>query len=192
MPPAYNSHSAAARPTIPVPTIPGPPEQAGLPAFGGLAGAALNCRHAVDQEALYTSYTPVAPIIFPQMVLLAKLAFTLPYALVGLQFSSTILNYGAALAGLAVVIGRGTPNLGYSQKVNSPIMHVSTTNSLFSPLVVPIPASKTSAMTYGEYGVRVPLGTFLCLYGFADATAGMGYANYLFGAVTFHLIQIRQ
>lgn len=163
------------------------PDSGGRTPYGEFLSSALDCRHEVNQFVLWGENAGLGNAIFPQMSLLSRMKFDLPYVLVGLQFSTVFVNYGPSLMGAAVVIGSGYPNTAVSDKVNAPVFHETYQNSLVVPIVVPMPTSKTSTIVYGEYGIRIPVGTWVCLYGYWDLTAN----NTLHAIATLHLVQIR-
>lgn len=101
----------------------------------------------------------------------ASIDFQVPYELLGITFTSSLLNYGTARLGAFVIIGQNLPTLAYSKTTSAPVGSVTLQNSLVGPPAVPIPTNKTIAVVFLQPKLITP-GTKIALYTFGDNTAG--------------------
>src|SRR5580698_4009997 len=130
------------------------------------------CIYGIDAiRTLVAEFAGDADAIFPNCVLLETLKFQQNYLLVGLELSSSLSIYGTNKGGVLLVIGKYPRKLTISDSIQTPITHITGPNSLSTPAVVNIPTSKVSPLSFGAYGIPIPSGTPVSLYGFADATA---------------------
>lgn len=93
------------------------------------------------------------------------------YWLTGMTLSSSLLNFGAPLLGVFVVIGTRQVEISVAVKLQSPLYHMTLNNSLTGPPVVPIPTNKTTPKAFRQpkrIGPRTPISLYAC----GDTTAG--------------------
>lgn len=148
------------------------------------------CVQPVEFRTLFGGYTAAMGnpgYVFPQMVLLDTIKFTVAYALVGVQLSTSIVNLGASIAGVYIVIGQDKPNLSVSDSIGAPICEFSSLNSIAGPPIIPIPTTKSGSAPFGGYAVPLQPGTPISLYGFADSTAG----NFVYGMAQLYLARAK-
>jgi hypothetical protein len=163
------------------------------PQDGGALRSIVDCRHALEIFTLDT-LTPqpgvpaFTPQVYPKMWLVNSWVSQLSYALLGLQLSSSLSNFGTNVQGIFVTTGRNMPSISMGVKSGIIMSHVTTTNSFNNAgTLLPIPATKCSSLAFGEYGRLVPVGTRLNLYVADDGTDGNAY----FGLCSFQMIQTR-
>jgi hypothetical protein len=116
------------------------------------------------------------------------LKFSVNYALVGLQLSSSLTIFGANKGGIVLVVGQISQTLTVSNSLQTPISHITGPNSVSTPSIVAVPTSKVTSLSFGAFGLAIPAGTPVALYAFADATAG----NDLFAICSLQLLQYIQ
>jgi hypothetical protein len=135
-----------------------------------------NCLRQFEIRTLAGRFQPTTAVLYPRLqIMTGDLAtFTAPtgYALIGVQLSTTLLNYGTNLAGILLIIGQTAPQLAVSNSLKQVTSHITQQNSLVGPPVVPIPTSKCTSDSFGLFAYPMPAGTPISLYAFADATAG--------------------
>lgn len=145
----------------------------------------MSCVTPVEFRTLFGGFNGRADTVFPEMVLLDTLKFTVAYALMGVQLSSSITNLGTPLAGVFVVVGQDKPKLTVSNSIGSPICQYSAQNSIVGPPIVPIPTTKSGSAPFGSLGYPLPAGTPVSLYGFGDDTDG----NFIHGIAQLYLVR---
>lgn len=145
----------------------------------------MACIYGIELRTLVVAdWGGQADAIFPSAVLLDSIKFQQNYLLVGLELSSSLSIYGSNKGGLLLTVGKMPNKITISDALQSPISHITGPNSLTGPPVINIPTSKVSAMSFGAYGMPIPSGTPVNIYGFADATAN----NDLFAICSLQLI----
>jgi len=147
------------------------------------------CVRPVEFKTLFGRFQPDAgtATIYPSLRLISTLQIPQPYALVGLQLSSSLVIYGANFGGFFIVIGQTLAQLSVSQALNSPMSHITQPNSLTGPPAVAIPTSKVTSLSFGQFAYPLPAQTPISLYAFADATAG----NDLFAVCSLQLARMK-
>lgn len=101
-----------------------------------------------------------------------------PYYLVSLTLSSSLLNFGTGELGVFVLLGTNEKNMSFSTAVRSPLYHVTLNNSLTGPPAVPIPTNKTTPKPFRQ-PILLPPRTPISLYTFGGTTAGNRLVAYL-------------
>ena len=147
----------------------------------------MACVRPLEFKILSGRFQGSADAIYPKMHFVAKIAFSRPYALLGLQLSSSLVIYGSNFGGFAIVIGQVQPSLSVSEGLNCPFTQITQPNSLVGPPVVPIPTSKSSSLSFGQFAYPLPAQTPISLYAFGDATAG----NDMFAVCSLQLARLK-
>lgn len=143
------------------------------------------CLQPIQLRTILAEFAGSADAIYPAMVRISDvLTFTINYALVGLQLSSSLAIFGSNKGGIVLVIGQKRIRLNISEALQTPITHISGPNSITGSPNVPIPTSKVTSLSFGAYAIDIPAGMPLALYAFADATAG----NDLFAICSLQLV----
>jgi len=132
----------------------------------------MSCVRPFEFKILAGRFQGAADAIYPQLAFVNKISFSRPYALIGLQLSSSLVIYGNNFGGFAIVIGQTNARLSVSEGLNCPMTQITQPNSLVGPPVVPIPTSKSASDSYGLFAYPIPPQTPISLYAFGDATAG--------------------
>lgn len=147
------------------------------------------CLNGVDLRTLVAEFAGSSDSIYPNIVRIGEpVKFTVNYALVGLQLSSSLTIFGANRGGIVLVVGNQPRRITLSNSVQTPITHITGPNSISTPSIVAVPTSKVTSLSFGAYGLAIPSGTPISLYAFADATSG----NDLFAICSLQLIQYVQ
>lgn len=130
------------------------------------------CLDEIHFRDITAEFSGDAKAIYPSAVAIGQpVQFKENYALVGLQLSSSLTIYGSNKGGIFLLVGRYPKYVTISNALRLPISHISGPNSITAP-DIPIPASKVTSLSFGAFGVKVPSGTPLQLYAFADTTSG--------------------
>lgn len=115
----------------------------------------------------------------PQLTLGATIDdLPVPYYLVSLTLSSSLLNFGTSELGVFVIIGQNERNISFSLSSQSPLYHVTLQNSLVGPPAVPIPTNKTTPKPFRQ-PILLPPRKPISLYTFGGTTAGNRLVAYL-------------
>lgn len=146
----------------------------------------MSCVRPFEIKTLAARYQPTVAVLYPQLKLITSRTFPVAYALIGVQLSSSLINYGTNLAGILVVIGQTAAVLAVSPDLKQVTSHITQQNSLVGPPIVPIPTSKCTSDSFGLFAYPMPAGTPISLYAFADATVG----NDLFAIASLKLARM--
>ncbi len=144
------------------------------------------CITGIELKTILGEFSGDADAVYPSMRLIATQKYARSYALFGLQLSSSLVIFGSNRGGVVLVIGNDARKLTVSNSINSPISHITQANSLTAPIVVPIPTSKVSSLSFGAYGIPIRAMTPISLYAFADGTSG----NDIFAIVSLQVAEI--
>lgn len=149
----------------------------------------MPCVRPIEFKSLFARYQPVAATaaLYPQLRLLATRDFPVGYALVGVQLTTSLINYGTPLAGIVLVVGQTALSLSISNELQQITSHVTQQNSIVGAPNIPIPTSKCTSDSFGLFAYPMTAGAKISLYGFADATAG----NDLFALASFKLARLK-
>ena len=144
------------------------------------------CLQPIQIRTLIAEFTGSAQAEYPNLVRIAEpLQFTVNYALVGLQLSSSLTIFGARKGGIVLVIGQKKLRLTLGMALQTPITHISGTDFITGSPNIPIPTSKVTSLSFGAYAVDIPANTPVSLYAFLDATSG----NDAFAICSLQLVQ---
>lgn len=151
----------------------------------------MRCVQACEQINLRGTFAGSATALFPNIQKIpgdeATFTAEVPYLLVGLVLSSSLVIFGSNKGGIVVVIGQRQPQITVSKSIKSPVHHITGPNSITGTPNIIVPTSKVTPVSFGAYGVIIPALTPVSLYAFADATAG----NDLFAIASLQLLQIQ-
>lgn len=147
----------------------------------------MSCVIPVEFKILQGRFSGSAQAIFPQIQLVDTVVFDRPYALVGLQLSSSLTIYGTNFGGFAVVVGNKQQTLSISQALVCPFTQISQPNSFAGPPPLFNPTSKSASVSFGQFAYPLPAQTPVSLYAFADATAD----NDLFAVCSLYVVRLK-